>query len=93
MVPRAAIAHDRTMTSTRRSLSVAACVLGPISIPVFLCLVALTANSCGMFADGCDTYGQPAPGFGWFLAGLLLGPVVTVAGIVSLAIGGRRRAA
>jgi hypothetical protein len=41
----------------------------------FVCFAAmamLTSNSCGMFADGCDTYGKSAAGFERYLLGTVL---------------------
>jgi hypothetical protein len=58
-----------------------------VAIPVTLVLLggaALTANSCGAFADGCDTSGQPGPGFGWFLVGGAASALVVPTCIVSL---------
>jgi hypothetical protein len=44
-------------------------------VVAFVCFTAmalLTSNSCGMFADGCDTYGQPAAGFERYVAATLV---------------------
>lgn len=51
-------------------------------------VVALfTANSCGAFADGCETYGRPAPGFYPAVGLFLLCGAVAVAGLVMMAVG------
>jgi hypothetical protein len=45
------------------------------AVVAFVCFTAmamLTSNSCGMFADGCDTYGQPAAGFERYVAATLV---------------------
>jgi hypothetical protein len=45
------------------------------AVVAFVCFTAmamLTSNSCGMFADGCDTYGQPAAGFEHYVAATLV---------------------
>jgi hypothetical protein len=45
------------------------------AVVAFVCFAAmalLTSNSCGMFADGCDTYGQPAAGFEHYVAATLV---------------------
>jgi hypothetical protein len=38
----------------------------------FMATAFLTSNSCGLFADGCDTYGQSAPGHERYVLGTLL---------------------
>ncbi len=41
----------------------------------FVCFTAmalLTSNSCGLFADGCDTYGQPGPRYEHYVLATLL---------------------
>jgi hypothetical protein len=63
---------------------------GVAAIPIALFGMFVTANSCGMFADGCDTYGQPAAGFEWFGALFFLGPAAVVTGVV-LCVQGRSR--
>jgi hypothetical protein len=42
------------------------------AVVCFAAMALLTSNSCGMFADGCDTYGQPAPGFEHYVLATLL---------------------
>jgi hypothetical protein len=63
---------------------------GIAAVPISLLGMLVTANSCGMFADGCDTYGQPAPGFELFGALFFIGPIAVVTGIV-LCVQGRSR--
>jgi hypothetical protein len=44
------------------------------AVVAFVCFMAmafLTSNSCGLFADGCDTYGQSAPGHERYVLGTL----------------------
>ena len=43
-----------------------------VAFVCFTAMALLTSNSCGMFADGCDTYGQPAPGHERYVLGTLL---------------------
>jgi hypothetical protein len=43
-----------------------------VAVVCFAAMALLTSNSCGMFADGCDTYGQTAPGFDLFALATLL---------------------
>lgn len=59
-------------------------VVAVLSLPAaagFALLALLTANACGMFADGCDDYGKPAAGFSWFVAGTCLAITAFVVGV------------
>lgn len=47
-------------------IGVALMVLGTLALPIAVFGALATMNSCGMFADGCDTYGQPDPAFQFF---------------------------
>ena len=60
---------------------------------VLLLLTALTANACGMFADGCDDDGKTAPGFLWFALGAGVASLVAFGGLVVavFAFAARRR--
>ena len=60
---------------------------GIAAVPVSLLGMLVTANSCGMFADSCDTYGQPAAGFEWFGALFFAAPVAVIVGIVLCVLG------
>jgi hypothetical protein len=54
------------------------------AVVCFAAMALLTSNSCGMFADGCDTYGQPAPGFELFVLATLLSLVAVAAFFLAL---------
>ena len=55
-------------------------------------LTLLSANACGPFADGCDDYGETAPGFGMFAVGTVLAiTVAAVALAVAVTTAWRRR--
>lgn len=43
-----------------------------VAVVCFAAMALLTSNSCGMFADDCDTYGQSAPGFEHYVLATLL---------------------
>ena len=62
-------------------------VLGMLSLPIAAFGALATANSCGMFADGCDTYGQPAPGFQFFGFLAIVAFVAIPAGIILAIVG------
>lgn len=62
-------------------------VLSPVATIVFLVLGSITANPCGMFADGCDAYGTTS-GVGKALFMLaFMSAVCFVVGIVVLVVG------
>ena len=63
---------------------------GVAAVPISLLGMLVTANSCGMFADGCDTYGRPAAGFEWFGALLLVAPIAVVTGTILCVLGKSR---
>ncbi len=62
--PPAPVAARRSTPLVR--IGIALMVLGTLALPVAALGALATMNSCGMFADGCDTYGQPAPAFQLF---------------------------
>lgn len=68
-------------------VGVAMTVLSPLLTIVFLVLGAITANPCGMFADGCDAHGTTS-GLGKAMFVLaFMSAVCFVVGIVVLVVG------
>ncbi len=51
----------------------------------FLLAVA-TSNACGMFADGCEEYGESADGFTFFVAMLILSTGVAAVAAVGTVV-------
>jgi hypothetical protein len=68
--------------------------LGLTAAVVSFLFALLTANACGMFADGCDDYGEPAPGFALFVASTIVAGGAAVGGVlVAVTATARRRRA
>lgn len=68
-------------------VGVAMTVLSPLLTIVFLVLGAITANPCGMFADGCDAHGTTSGvGKAMFMLAFM-SAVSFVVGIVVLVVG------
>ena len=62
--------------------------------PILALFTVFSVNACGPFADGCDEYGQTAPGFELYAAGTLIALVVAIAGLIvgiTAAVRHRRR--
>ena len=57
-------------------------LLGGGGAVVCLVLAVMTSNSCGLFADGCDSYGQPASGFEAFVSIAVASAMVAVGGLL-----------
>jgi len=55
-------------------------------------IAMLSTNSCGAFADSCDTYGQPAEEFLPAVGVMALGAAAAVVGFVLLVVGMSRAA-
>jgi hypothetical protein len=66
----------------RRTVGTLAAMLGFPAAGFLALLTILSANACGMFADGCSDYGKTAPGFGWYAAGTVVAGVLAVAGLI-----------
>jgi hypothetical protein len=76
----------RDAVDDRLGLGLAGAVMG---VMCFGLLALFSSNSCGMFADGCDTYGQTGPGFEAFL----LGTLVSLGAVLACFVGLINRAA
>lgn len=50
--------------------------------PLLALFTVLSVNACGPFGDGCDEYGQTAPGFELFAVGTVIALVMAVAGTI-----------
>lgn len=68
-------------------IGILAGLLGAATAGVALLFALLTANSCGAFADSCDTYGQPSPEFLPAVGVAVLGSVAAVVGFVLVVVG------
>ena len=66
---------------TARKWGIAVLLVSLLGLPASALVALLTVNACGMFADGCDKYGQTAPAFPYAVAGLVLCVVGVAAGL------------
>lgn len=61
--------------------------LAVVAGAIFALLTLLSANACGMFADGCEDYGKPADGFELFASLTFLSGLAFVGGMVMTIVG------
>ncbi len=66
-------------------------LFGAAGVGLGAIVALLTANACGAFADGCDDYGQPAPGFYPAVGLVLMCGAAAVAGLVMVVVGVSKR--
>ncbi|HMU79718.1 MAG TPA: hypothetical protein P5193_13130 [Microthrixaceae bacterium] len=73
-------------------IGILAGLLGTAAAGVGALIALLSTNSCGAFADSCDTYGQPAEEFLPAVGVMALGAAAAVVGFVLLVVGMSRAA-
>ena len=82
------------MSAQDRRWTIAGALTAALSVPTagLLFLMSIfSANACGMFGDGCDDYGKPAPEFPFFAVGAVVVLGIGFAGLIVALVSHSRR--